>query len=107
MNRGFEDDEIPHGTSRISKDHPFGPAGRMAGIPGVGRWHRRIRKLGPRAIYTDEAMSWETVRNLERMPALVLIIRNLCLQSDLSGEVMENLENVTNILEDTLGEFPS
>jgi hypothetical protein len=57
--------------------------------------------------HTDEAMSWETVRNLDRMPALVLIIRNLCLQSGLSGEVMENLENVTNILEETLGDFPS
>jgi len=32
------------------------------------------------AFHTDEAMSWETVRNLNRMPPLVLIIRNLCMQ---------------------------
>ena len=56
--------------------------------------------------HTDEAMSWETVRNLDRMPALILIIRNLCVQSGVSGEVVQNLEEVTNILEETLREFP-
>ena len=48
-------------------------------------------------------MSWETVRNLDRMPALVLIIRNLCIQSGISGEVLQNLEEVNNILEEILG----
>jgi hypothetical protein len=57
-------------------------------------------------LHTDEAMSWETVRNLDRMPALVLIIRNICIQSGVSGEVMENLEEIANILEETLQEFP-
>lgn len=57
--------------------------------------------------HTDEAMSWETVRNLDRMPDLVLIIRNLCMQSGVSGEMMQNLEEVTNILQETLQEFPS
>ena len=56
-------------------------------------------------LHTDEAMSWETVRNLDRMPALVLIIRNLCIQSGVCDEVMQNLEEITNILEDTLQEF--
>jgi len=30
--------------------------------------------------HIDEAMSWESVRNLARMPPLLLIIRNLCLR---------------------------
>jgi hypothetical protein len=51
-------------------------------------------------------MSWETVRNLNRMPPLILIIRNLCMQSGVSGEVMHNLEEITAILEETLAEFP-
>ncbi len=71
----------------------------MDNTGGFENWDRVL-------LHTDEAMSWETVRNLNRMPALVLIIRNLCLQSGLSGEVMENLEEVTNILEETLQEFP-
>jgi hypothetical protein len=57
--------------------------------------------------HTDEAMSWETVRNLRRMPPLVLIIRNLCVQSGISGDVMLNLEEIANILEETLEEFPN
>jgi hypothetical protein len=54
----------------------------------------------------DEAMSWETVRNLNRMPPLVLIIRNLCIQSGVSDEIMNHLEEITNTLEETLAEFP-
>jgi len=36
---------------------------------GFKNWDRVL-------FHTDEAMSWETVRNLDRMPSLVLIIRN-------------------------------
>jgi len=57
--------------------------------------------------HTDEAMSWETVRNLTRMPPLVLIIRNLCLQGGASDETMCNLEEVSNILTETLAEYPN
>lgn len=57
--------------------------------------------------HTDEAMSWETVRNLTRMPPLVLIIRNLCLQGGASDEIMRNLEEVSNILTETLAEYPN
>jgi len=57
--------------------------------------------------HTDEAMSWETVRNLHRMPPLVLVIRNLCRQSAVSSEIMRHLEEIANILEETLAEFPS
>jgi hypothetical protein len=60
-----------------------------------------------RVLYnTDEAMSWETVRNLDRMPDLVLIIRNLCIQGGAPEEVRQNLEEITNILEETLQTFP-
>src|SRR5512144_872566 len=55
---------------------------------------------------TDEAMSWETVRNLNRMLALILIIRNLCMQGGASHEIMSHLEEITNILEETLAECP-
>ena len=66
---------------------------------GFENWDRVL-------FHTDEAMSWETVRNLDRMPALILIILNLCFQSGISGEVIQNLEEVTQILEETLREFP-
>lgn len=66
---------------------------------GFKNWDRAL-------FHTDEAMSWETVRNLDRMPSLVLIIRNLCVESGISGDVMLNLEEVANILEETLAQFP-
>ncbi len=53
----------------------------------------------------DEAMSWETVRNLDRMPPLLLVIRNLCYQGKAPGEVMENIEEVNDILKEVLEEY--
>jgi len=66
---------------------------------GFKNWDRVL-------FHTDEAMSWETVRNLDRMPSVVLIIRNLCVQSGISGDVMLNLEETADILEETLAQFP-
>jgi hypothetical protein len=57
--------------------------------------------------HTDEAMSWETVRNLNRMNPLLMIIRNLCMQGEATDDVMLHLEEIKNILDETLAEFPS
>jgi len=56
--------------------------------------------------HTDEAMSWETVRNLSRMPPLLLIIRNLCIQNAVSEEIMQCLEDITNILDEAPQKYP-
>lgn len=58
---------------------------------GFEGWERAI-------FHIDEAMSWETVRNLERMPPLLLIVRNLCLTGKAPEEVIENIEDVEDIL---------
>jgi hypothetical protein len=47
--------------------------------------------------HTDEAMSWETVRNLGWMPDLLLVVRNLCVQGNAGAEVMESLEILTGV----------
>jgi hypothetical protein len=98
--------ELYNRTNRISKDRTVGSSGSLAGIcesvvdsGGFENWDRVL-------FHTDEAMSWETVRNLNRMPPLVLIIRNLCIQGGASSEIMLNLEEITNILEETLSKFP-
>ena len=67
---------------------------------GFGNWDRVL-------FHTDEAMSWETVRRLDHMPALVLIIRNLCMQGDAPEQVMESLEYTDEILVRVLEEFQS
>jgi hypothetical protein len=60
----------------------------QAGFPG---WDRML-------FHIDEAMSWETVRHLERMEPLVVLIRNLALQGQAVEEIMELLEDVNDIL---------
>ena len=60
-----------------------------------------------RAIFhIDEAMSWESVRNLRRMPPLLLIIRNICTQGKAPKEVLETIQNLDDIMKEVLSEIP-
>jgi len=65
---------------------------------GFEGWDRAI-------FHIDEAMSWESVRNLRRMPPLLLIIRNICLQGKAPEEVLENIIEVDEVLKEVLLEF--
>lgn len=67
---------------------------------GFEGWDRAI-------FHIDEAMSWESVRNLKRMPPLLVIIRNLCIQGKAPEEVLENIEGLDKILKEVLSEFPN
>ena len=65
---------------------------------GFEGWDRAL-------FHIDEAMSWETVRNLRSMPPLLLIIRNLCLQGKAPDEVVQNIDDVNEVLTEALGEL--
>ena len=65
---------------------------------GFEGWDRAI-------FHIDEAMSWESVRNLKRMPPLLLIIRNLCIQGKAPQEVLVNIGELDEILKEVLSEF--
>ena len=52
---------------------------------GLEGWDRAM-------FHIDEAMSWESARNLKRMPPLLLIIRNLCVQGKVPQEILENIQ---------------
>jgi hypothetical protein len=65
---------------------------------GFEGWDRAI-------FHIDEAMSWESVRNLRDMPPLLLVIRNICVQGKASEEIMENIRDVDEILKEVLSEF--
>ena len=59
-----------------------------------------------RAIFhIDEAMSWEVVRNLQKMLPLVVVIRNICIQGKAPQEVLESINEVNDILKDVLDEI--
>lgn len=60
---------------------------------GFAGWERML-------FHIDEAMSWETVRHLERMGPLVVLIRNLAMQGQAPAEVMDALADITEILQE-------
>lgn len=70
----------------------------VVGAAGFEGWDRAI-------FHIDEAMSWEAVRNLKRMPPLLLIIRNICMQGKAPEEVLENIRELDEILKEVLSEF--
>ena len=65
---------------------------------GFEGWDRAI-------FHIDEAMSWESVRNLKGMSPLLLIIRNICVQGKAPEEVLENIQNVDEVLNEVFSEF--
>jgi hypothetical protein len=56
--------------------------------------------------HIDEAMSWETVRSLDLMPPLLLIITNLCRHGNAPDDVMECVDALKEILQEVLEEYP-
>ena len=51
--------------------------------------------------HIDEAMSWESVRNLKRMESSLLLIRNITTQTESPEEVLELIDDVRESLEET------
>ena len=58
---------------------------------GFDNWERVLFQI-------DEAMSWESVRNLQKMKAPILVIRNLCMTENAPQEVLENIESVADYI---------
>jgi hypothetical protein len=61
--------------------------------PGFDGWERIL-------FHIDEAMSWESVRNLDSMKTTLLLIRNLACQTETPDEILELIEDVTHILDE-------
>jgi len=52
--------------------------------------------------HIDEAMSWEVVRHLERMKPLLILVRNIALQAKVSENIMQEIDDLSEILDETL-----
>jgi len=57
--------------------------------------------------HIDEAMSWESVRNLKQMESTLLIIHNIAIQNDVPEEIIELIEDVRQDLELVFEEIAS
>jgi len=55
--------------------------------------------------HIDEAMSWESVRNLKKMKSTLLIIQNIAAQTDTHEEIVCLIEDVRENLEEALSEI--
>ena len=55
--------------------------------------------------HIDEAMSWESVRNLDQMKATLLIIHNLATQAKAPEEIQELISEVRYDLEEVFVEI--
>jgi hypothetical protein len=60
---------------------------------GFEGWERVI-------FHIDEAMSWETVRHLERMRPLLVLIRNRAMQASAPAAVIDSIADISEILEE-------
>ena len=63
--------------------------------PGFDGWERAL-------LHIDEAMSWESVRNLRQMQRSLLLVRNILRQTDVPDGVTEYLEAVNELIPETL-----
>ncbi len=52
--------------------------------------------------HINEAMSWESVRDLKRMKAVFLLVQNIAAQTDSPAEVLEWIDHVRDDLEASL-----
>ena len=63
--------------------------------PGFTGWDRIL-------FHIDEAMSWESVRNLRQMNRTLLLVCNLIQQSDAPAAVVECLAAMDELMAETL-----
>ncbi len=62
---------------------------------GFEGWERAL-------FHIDEAMSWESVRNLGQMQRSLILVRNLLHQADVPDAVAECLDAVSELMDETL-----
>ena len=55
--------------------------------------------------HINEAMSWESVRNLNQMKNTFVLIQSIAQQINVSDEIMEMIEDVRDVLYEVLDEI--
>jgi len=63
--------------------------------PGFQNWERLL-------FHINEAMSWESVRNLEKMKQALLLIQNIASQSQIPEDIQECMETVREDMDEVL-----
>jgi hypothetical protein len=72
----------------------------LAENPGFDDWERAL-------LHVDEAMSWESVRNLRYMRGWLNLVRDILQRADAPAEVIECLEAVNELMDEALAALAS
>jgi len=72
----------------------------VADNPGFDGWERAL-------LHIDEAMSWESVRNLHQMRRTLTLVRNILQQAAIPDTIGECLEVVSELMDETLDDLSS
>ncbi len=67
----------------------------VAENPGFNGWERAL-------FHIDEAMSWESVRNLRQMHRRLILVRNILQKADVPDALAGSLEAVSELMDETL-----
>jgi len=62
---------------------------------GFGEWERIL-------LHIEEAMSWESVRDIERMQSTFMVIRNIAVKAKIPDTLTHWLQEVSMILDNVL-----
>jgi len=65
----------------------------IADNPGFSDWERML-------FHVDEAMSWETVRDLERMKPFLMLIKNIAVKANVPQGIHGEIEDIHETLEE-------
>ena len=55
--------------------------------------------------HINEAMSWESVRNLKHMKNTFVLVQSIAQQTNVSDEIMELVEDIRDVLYEVLNEI--
>ena len=70
----------------------------VANNPGFDGWERVL-------FHIDEAMSWESVRNLRQMQKSLILVSNILQQADVPNDVVGSLDAVSELMDETLAQL--
>jgi len=56
-------------------------------------------------VHIDEAMSWESVRDLDKMRSALLLVRNLPMRNGVPGEIVMSVNEVAENLDEVFSEI--
>ena len=65
--------------------------------------HHPFSESGRLLFYIDEGMSWDSVRNLDQMRNALLLIMNIAKMNQVPAEVIESIDEVSDILKEIPG----